>query len=236
MYRFCQLPFHFDVTRLQTDLTQANDQGWLPHFVKANYDGDWSAIPLRSVGGRIDHIFSDASVPPEGYADTLVLERCTYFREILSAFCCPVTSVRLLKLTAGSAIKEHRDLDLTFGRGTVRLHIPISTNPQVEFYIESERVTMGEGECWYIDATLPHRLANHGDSDRVHIVFDCVVNDWLKNHFEQSGYLPRQLDFFETRGIRREYAAQVIEALRAMGTATSLRHAQELQMACAAEQ
>jgi hypothetical protein len=38
---------------------------------------------------------------------------------------------------------------------------------------------MKEGECWYLNFNLPHRVKNSGTADRIHLVIDCVVNDWL---------------------------------------------------------
>jgi mannose-6-phosphate isomerase-like protein (cupin superfamily) len=62
----------------------------------------------------------------------------------------------------------------------VRLHIPVVTNPEVEFVLNGVRVEMKEGECWYHNFNLPHRVANRGTVDRVHLVLDCVLNDWLR--------------------------------------------------------
>lgn len=231
MYRFCRLALNFDPARLQADLRAAEQPGWQAHFVPSNYTGDWSVIALRSVAGQVGHIFSDHAVAPDGYADTPLVAQCAYFREVLAAFLCPLTSVRLMKLAAGSTIKEHRDHDLTVDGGTVRLHIPVVTNPLVAFHVEGERVVMREGECWYIDASLPHWLANHGEADRVHLVLDCIVNDWLRGLLDQAGYAPRPLDFFEVRGIRRSDLDQVIRALRDMGSPVSLQHADELEQA-----
>lgn len=55
-------------------------------------------------------------------ADTPVLARCGYFREVLGAFQCPLTSVRLLKLGAGARIREHRDYRFGFEDGELRIH------------------------------------------------------------------------------------------------------------------
>lgn len=228
MYRACKLPLAFDARRLLADLALAEASHWQPHFVTRNYTGDWSVIPLRSVAGRADHIHSDASVPVSDYAPTPVLARCPYFQEVLGRFACPVSSARLMKLAAGSHIKEHVDHDLSVARGTARLHIPISTNPEVEFHIEDERVRMAAGECWYIDATLRHRLANLGATDRVHLVFDCEVNDWLRAQLAQAGYRPRPLGFLEARGVRRQDLGRVVAALQAMGTPVAAALAREL--------
>ena len=42
-----QLPFHFDPMDLQRDLAALGNAGWIAHFVKQNYTGDWRVLALR---------------------------------------------------------------------------------------------------------------------------------------------------------------------------------------------
>ena len=76
---------------------------------------------------------------------------------------------------------EHSDFDLGEQLGEVRLHVPVVTNSKVEFYLAGKRVAMDAGECWYLDLSLPHRVQNRGASERVHLVLDCVLNEWLRD-------------------------------------------------------
>jgi hypothetical protein len=39
---------------------------------------------------------------------------------------------------------------------------------------------MRPGECWYLRLSEPHRVDNDGHDERVHLVFDARVNDWLR--------------------------------------------------------
>jgi len=175
-----QLPLRFDAGRLQADLAQLVAADFVPHFNPAYYQGDWSAIPLRSIGGSPEHIYPDPTAK-DAFADTPLLARCPYFREVLAALRCPQQAARLLRLKAGSVIREHRDYELSFEDGEVRLHIPVRTNPEVEFALNQIRVVMKEGECWYLNVNQPHRVANRSATDRIHLVVDCVVNDWLRD-------------------------------------------------------
>ena len=84
-----------------------------------------------------------------------------------------------MKLAVGSNIKPHRDHDLAIEHGRARLHIPVVTNPDVDFRLEGERVVLQEGECWYFDLSRTHSVANHGHADRIHLVIDAVANPWL---------------------------------------------------------
>lgn len=175
-----RLSVRFDAARLQADLDKIIGSDYVPHFNTRTYEGDWSAVPLRSIGGRADHIYPDPTAK-QAFAATPLLERCPYVREVLAYFTCPQQAVRFLRLNAGSIIKPHRDHELGFEDGEVRFHIPVRTNPDVVFILDGKRVVMSEGECWYNDFNQVHSVENRGTSDRVHLVIDCVVNDWLRD-------------------------------------------------------
>lgn len=177
-----RFPFHFDAARLQQELANLGPGIWVPHFNKREYEGEWSGVPLRSIGGVEGVIYPDPT-GRERYADTPLLARCPAFREVLSTFKCPIGSARLLKLAAGARIREHKDYNLGYEDGEVRLHVPIVTHPDVAFFLSGTRVVLQPGECWYLDFNKPHRVENPSDTDRVHLVMDCVVDDWLRDVF-----------------------------------------------------
>lgn len=175
-----RLPLAFDPTRLTADLAALDGSEWVEHYVRQNYDGDWSVVPLRAPVGAthpIQMIYSPPGV--NEFVDTVFLSRAPYFAEVIAAFRCPVMSVRLMRLTPGSVIKEHRDHDLRAEEGVARIHVPVVTNDGVEFYLNRERVTLRPGEAWYLRLADPHSVANHGSETRVHLVIDVVVDDWL---------------------------------------------------------
>ena len=158
---------------------------WAAHFVTQNYDGDWSVIPLRGPAGAqhpIQMIYSDPS--RSDFEDTPMLAGSPYFREVLAAFACPLQAVRLMRLAPGSLIKEHHDL--AFEEGTARIHVPVTTNAEVDFRLNGVRCAMPAGSSWYLRLSDPHSVANRGTQDRVHLVIDAVVNDWLTALFERA--------------------------------------------------
>ena len=175
-----RLPFTFDAAALKSDLERIGPREWVPHFNQQYYEGAWSGVALRSTGGHAAQLYADPS-KSKSYADTPALARCLYIKEALGAFECALETVRLLKLAPGSLIREHTDFDLGERFGVVRVHVPVLTNPAVEFSLGGESVLMREGESWYLDLSLPHSVANRGTTDRVHLVVDCVVNDWVRS-------------------------------------------------------
>jgi hypothetical protein len=174
-----RLPMQFDAARMQADLEQVQQSAWEAHFNQRIYEGDWSVIPLRAVPGSPIPLFS---LPNETrQEDTPLLRSCEYFQQVVAAFKCPLAAVRLLRLGAGSTIKEHCDPMLSLKHDEVRIHVVVTTNPDVEVCIDSTSGHWAAGECWYGDFTAPHSFANRGTTDRVHIVFDCGLNDWLRD-------------------------------------------------------
>ena len=114
------------------------------------------------------------------------MDRFPNTQAALTVFDCPLRSVRYLRLAAGAWIKEHRDYDLGLDVGQVRLHIPIATNPGVAFYLDAQPLRLGAGECWYLDLSLPHWIKNRGVTDRIHLVIDCDLNDWLMEMISEA--------------------------------------------------
>ncbi|MGY4396809.1 hypothetical protein ACVWZA_001994 [Sphingomonas sp. UYAg733] len=175
-----RLPFSFDPERLCADLERLERDAWTKHYVPQNYEGDWSVLPLRFAKGAthpIKMIYADPTATE--FVDGPYLAASPYLTEVLASFECPMHAARLMRLTPGSVIKEHNDHDLAADWGKARIHIPITTNPGVEFMLNGIPVAMAPGSAWYLRLADPHRVANRGTEDRVHLVVDCEVNDWL---------------------------------------------------------
>jgi hypothetical protein len=199
-----RLPLPFDAGRLATDLANVKPDEWQPHYNRADYDGDWSGIALRSATGASTELFNNPNTST--FVDTPVLERCPYFREAISRFECPLRAVRLLRLGPGARILEHTDFGLKYCDGDFRLHIPIATNPETDFVVAGRRLPLIAGEAWYIDFSLPHRIFNRGATDRVHLVIDGKVNQWahsliLSGERPATTAAPPDSDFSEFREI-----------------------------------
>jgi len=220
MVRYARLKITFPLNGFRAEIDSIR-QKWITHFNYTQFEGEWSALSLRCPGGKWDQIIPD-QVSSKDYSDTELLLACPAIKNWLSDFQCKLFSVRLLNLRSGSVIKEHRDYELCYENGEARLHFPILTNEQVEFYVNNERVIMNEGECWYINANLPHRVANKGTRDRIHLVVDCDVNDWIRAIFDKG-----ECFFAEER--KMDDTLKIIHELRLQNTATSNQLAEQLE-------
>lgn len=225
-HRYLKLPFSFDVARLQQDLDALSAGRWIAHFNTRAYEKNWSSLPLRSIGGRVDSI-----LPLEGgeFEDTELLARASYLREVIDSFACDKASVRLMALEPGASIKPHRDAGASLEDGLTRLHIPIATSPLVRFCIDGEYVHFSAGDTWYLNAGCEHAVENPSEVNRVHLMLDCVSNAWLEQVFTAAGWSAPPPPRYPDPSIDDGNVLAVIAALRGTGHASGATLAERLQ-------
>ena len=182
-----KLPFVFDPSKMKNELLKLRDEEWIEHMNKLGYAGSWKILPFRGPANAVHPIqLINCDPSCKEFKNTELLERCEYFQEILEKFECSLLNVRLMNLLPGSIIKEHTDMDLSIEDGIARFHVPVLTNPKVVFFVNRKKVKMKEGECWYLKLSDPHAVANYSNGDRIHLVIDCEVNDWVINALNEG--------------------------------------------------
>ena len=192
MICYGKFEFAYDILSVQQEVSLLlKNEIWLAHYNQAQYTGEWTALPLRSPNGDVSNPIAESLFKLE-FKDTPLLQTLPSVRQLMQNLKCDRLSARLLNLKAGAIIKPHKDHDLSFENGEVRLHFPIFTNEKVRFYLENDLLEMGEGECWYINANLTHQVFNDGPTDRIHLVVDCKVNNWLTNFFSAATLTSRE--------------------------------------------
>jgi quercetin dioxygenase-like cupin family protein len=224
--RWLRLPPAFDLERLRADLDTAAAWHWRAHYNDRAHRGRWSSIALRSASGQAGDIQAWEGAD---FADTVVLERCAYFREVVDSFACEKKAVRLMALAPGAEIKPHRDRGGSIEDGLARLHIPIVTDPAVLFTLDGEAVHFGAGATWYMNANCLHAVRNGSAVERVHLVLDCVPNGWLLALFERSGWTPAPSPKYGDPNITDANVGAVIAALRASGLPAAAALAKSLK-------
>lgn len=228
MKSYAQLPFQFDARQLQQELEFCR-KDWTKHFNTAYYSGEWSGIPLRS-SVETGHAISAGNAASQQFTDEPVLALLPYTQAVIESIEAPKSSIRYLRLTPGSQIKPHKDYDLVFWDGFVRLHIPVITNDQVKFMVNQEQVKMQPGECWFADFSQTHSVENPGNTDRVHLVIDCQVNEWLRTLFIEADIIdehetaPDEMESYDdaTKWL-------IIEQLESQGTEVALEMAAKMR-------
>ncbi len=179
-----KFPQTFDTDKLKKELNNFEETDWVGHSNRKGYDGKWMILPFRGPAYAVhptQKIYCDPAC--DEFKNYETLDKAPYVKEIMNIFECDLLNVRYMSLLSGSVIKEHSDDELSYDDGIVRLHIPVSTNKFVNFYLNRKKVKMQEGELWYLKLTDPHAVENLSDQDRVHLVIDCKVNDWITEFF-----------------------------------------------------
>lgn len=176
----------YDVNKLEQELQIALNSNWINHFNTKDYEGDWKSISLRSASGATSDIYANYTNEP--FKDTPLLEELPYIKSILADWKCEKETVRFLALYPGSEIKPHKDPGCSYDDGNFRLHIPILTNNEVDFIVENENHKLEPGTCWYMDFSKEHSVNNKGKTVRIHLVLDCLRNEWTDQLFNEHGY------------------------------------------------
>jgi hypothetical protein len=82
-----------------------------------------------------------------------------------------VLRVVLARLLPGCQIDTHWDKHPSFSVSH-RIHVPLLTNPDVEFMVGTTRITTEPQQAFELNNKLPHSVTNRGTTPRVHLIFD----------------------------------------------------------------
>ena len=177
-----RLPLAMDLPALLQALARVEAGAWQAHFNRGYHEGDWSGVALVSA--------EDAPVPLAPGRGAPVRQDWwrheTAWQAALWPFRASLQAARLLRLGEGARIHEHRDPDLGRPGGCLRLHVPLLSPPGVEFIVDGLQVPMQAGECWFVDLSRAHRVHNPGPGERIHLVLDCLADNWLLGLIEQG--------------------------------------------------
>ncbi|MFJ2537188.1 aspartyl/asparaginyl beta-hydroxylase domain-containing protein [Pseudomonas sp. NPDC087614] len=179
---YSRLPVPVDLPLLLQALAAIAEDAWRSHFNTQYFSGDWSGVALISAADALTEL-SPGRGQPLLRAPWLLDER---WRHGLRDLPLDIVSARLLRLGPGGRIHEHRDYDLAEPDADVRLHIPLLSPPDVDFWLDGQRVPMMAGQCWFLDLARPHRVVNRDTSTRVHLVLDCRPGAWLARMIDEG--------------------------------------------------
>ena len=184
-----QLDIQFSDGELQPIVDYCNsDQQYSPVITKYNKKENWKAISIKGVS-QDPLVISKPNVLGVGSGgnlqETPLVDRLQ-IRSILEKIPAMTERVRLMKLEAGTKISKHTDkVDKDIkSRKIIRLHIPVITDDQIKMisWLEKNDPTefkMKKGECWWLDVSKAHSVLNESDVDRVHLVIDVFVNNYM---------------------------------------------------------
>lgn len=165
---FVQLPLHFDAAVLAAEIDALGESPWRPH--PQGFVGN-SALPFIAAHGDPGSESTSGPMRPTPY-----LDRCPYLHEVLASLGAVVGRTRLMRLSGHAEASAHIDVNY-YWRERMRVHVPITTQPTVQFHCGDAMINMKPGECWIFDTWRRHRVVNDAVLPRVHLVVDTVGGD-----------------------------------------------------------
>lgn len=173
-----RLPFDFDVDRMRQEIDALDPEAYYEIFnpyLEPNILMGFHLIDPELING----------IPVFKANDHL--KRSPYLLSILDQFKCDKETFRVHTLKEGTTIRRHRDIARNFHYGIIRVHIPVQNDDALYTYLDDERVVMRPGECWYMDLELPHEVQNKSSKPRIHLVMDCLRNEWWDEIMREAG-------------------------------------------------
>ncbi len=92
--------------------------------------------------------------------------------------------IMLARMPPGGAIHPHRDANPA-AKWPHKIHIPLQTNDKVTFFVDGVGHHFPEGLAVEVNNMGVHAVANQGDRDRIHLIFEYFDLDqsepeWLR--------------------------------------------------------
>lgn len=143
----------------------------------AYQNGKWLTVSLMNGSAdKSDNLIADGNA-----RDTELMSRFPSLRSFLNQLGLSVMWMRLAQMGPGSMLYEHVDYtELDPSKPRLRLHLPLTTNPEASLIFPGYKVHIPSGYLWAIDPRkYRHGAINSGNHPRTHLLIDCYVNDWL---------------------------------------------------------
>lgn len=79
--------------------------------------------------------------------------------------------IMLARLLPKSVIEPHIDAQKS-ADVPHKIHVPIFTNPKVEFFEDDKPYYLEAGQAYEVNNKIPHGVSNQSDLKRIHLIFD----------------------------------------------------------------
>lgn len=177
---------NIDTTKLLEDYHRVAGGSWTDQnrYMKESKN-NWNGISVYSINGESDDLrCADRAITKKTPAG----ENCPYICEdLLPQFDAPLLRVAFYRLKSGTVVGRHKDYGQNRTMGSVRIHIPVITNPEVTMRVSDNQYHFAVGEAWYFDASCWHSVQNKGSEDRIHLIADFCPSAGLDAHLKPIG-------------------------------------------------
>lgn len=175
---YIQLPLAFDTSRLASEIHALPEAAWQPH--PEGHAGN-AALPLMAVGGDPLNNGVKGVMQP-----TPQLHDCPYLQQVMSVLQAPIGRTRLMRIDGHAEASLHVDVNY-YWQHHMRVHVPIVTDPAVQFICGGHALHMAAGQAWVFDTWREHNVVNPSNVQRIHLVIDTTGSAALSALLAQGG-------------------------------------------------
>lgn len=93
--------------------------------------------------------------------------------------------ILIVSLRPGGVITPHAD-EGAYADHYERFHIVLKSEPGNIFYCGDESVEMKTGELWWFNHKENHRVVNHSNAERIHMIVDCVAPNYRRERIAHA--------------------------------------------------
>jgi len=209
--------FQFDAQKMAQELKNISS-AFEPIYSRSTQDGKLMGIHL--ITSALDEEKTGA------YRATQELKQSPYLQSVLDTFKCNKFNFRVHNLISGGKITLHRDHGKSIKDRVIRIHVPVTTNEDIYFYVNGERIQMQNGECWLADISKEHEVENRSSTDRMQLMIDCDLNEWWEKVLAEHGVEVPSVSNWSR--LRLEDLLAMKEHLLAMGATANKELLEEL--------
>jgi len=84
--------------------------------------------------------------------------------------------VMITRLSSGKTIQPHSDVLGAYAHFFTRYHVPLMSEPGVQFHCGDEYVNMQPGTVWWFNGHKEHAVVNNSAADRINLIVDCRIS------------------------------------------------------------
>jgi hypothetical protein len=128
----------------------------------------------------------------DGYKKLENHDRFPEISKVEDFFETNISLMGLYNAKPNSKLHPHIDMAGNLPFGKLRFHIPIMTHDQAFFFAGKQhnrlKINMKEKEFWALDTSHTHFIKNTGNRDRIHLIVQVDVNDWVLNLLPKKNF------------------------------------------------
>ena len=150
-------------------IDQLTDDDWLVSDRQTVFDIHQKTKSIKLVFEDMSHTFPEKTA----FYSQFLSEIKPVLTQLEKTFGEGGTFIRIIlaRLEAGAQIDHHVDKGYSL-LNCNRVHVPIITNDDVDFYVGGETKNLKAGEIWEINNATVHGVHNKSKHDRIHLIID----------------------------------------------------------------